>query len=182
MEPPSSFEADAVRDEKIKLLRAIQPMTPEEILARTVRGQYGAGSIDSRKVAGYRSQSQVSPTSSTETFAAMKLSIDNWRWAEVPFYLRTGKRLPKRVSEIVVQFKRAPFQLFRKTKVGHLTANRLSSKFNRKKEYRYLSVRRFRAPACGSVPSPWTFNTRSTSGIDPALAMKPCSTTACWAT
>lgn len=125
MEPPNSFEADAVRDEKIKLLRSITPMTPEEILARTVRGQYGNGTHDGKAVAAYRSEPRVAADSTTETFAAFKLFIDNWRWAEVPFYIRTGKRLPKRMTEIVVQFKRAPFQLFRKTEVEHLAANRL---------------------------------------------------------
>jgi glucose-6-phosphate 1-dehydrogenase len=125
MEPPISFGDDAVRDEQEKILKAIQPMTPEEVLSRTVRGQYGAGTVGNEKVAGYRSEPNVSPTSSTETFVAMKLYIDNWRWAEVPFYLRTGKRLPKRVTEIAIQFKRAPFVLFRQTPVEKLSPNRL---------------------------------------------------------
>jgi glucose-6-phosphate 1-dehydrogenase len=125
MEPPISFDADAVRDEKVKLLRAIQPMSPEEILARSVRGQYSPGKIDGESVPGYRQEYQVSATSSVETFVALKLAIDNWRWAEVPFYIRTGKRLAKHSTEIAVQFKRAPFQLFRGTDVGKLGSNRL---------------------------------------------------------
>lgn len=125
MEPPISFDADAVRDEKAKLLRAIQPMSPEEILARTVRGQYGSGNSSGHTIPGYRTEYQVSPNSSIETFVALKLAIDNWRWAEVPFYIRTGKRLPKHSTEIAVQFKRAPFQLFRGTDVGRLSSNRL---------------------------------------------------------
>ena len=125
MEPPASFEADAVRDEKVKLLRAIQPMTPEEILKRSVRGQYYAGLIEGQGVRGYRVEPHVSENSATETFAALKLSIDNWRWAEVPFYIRTGKRLDRHVTEITVQFKRAPFQLFRKTAVDRLHSNQL---------------------------------------------------------
>ena len=125
MEPPISFEANAVRDEQTKILRAMQPLTPEEVLTRTVRGQYGAGTIDDKRVPAYRAEPKVTPDSTTETYVAVKLSIDNWRWADVPFYLRTGKRMPKRVTEIAIQFKRAPFILFRKTPVEHLTPNRL---------------------------------------------------------
>ena len=125
MEPPISFEANAVRDEQAKILRAMQPLTPEEVLARTVRGQYGAGTIDGTRVPAYRTEPKVAPDSTTETYVAVKLSIDNWRWADVPFYLRTSKRMPKRVTEIAIQFKRAPFILFRKTPVEHLTPNRL---------------------------------------------------------
>lgn len=125
MEPPVSFDADAVRDEKSKLLKAIVPLTPEEVLTHAVRGQYGEGTMneDSDRVPAYRSESRVAPNSSTETFAALKLTIDNWRWADVPFYLRTGKRLPKRVTEIAIQFKRVPSLLFRQTSVECLTPN-----------------------------------------------------------
>jgi glucose-6-phosphate 1-dehydrogenase len=125
MEPPISFEADAVRDEQTKILRAIQPLSPEEVLMRTVRGQYGEGVIDNEHVPGYRMEPNVAPDSRTETFMALKLLIDNWRWADVPFYLRTGKRLPKRVTEIAIQFNRAPFMLFRETSVDQLTPNLL---------------------------------------------------------
>ena len=125
MEPPISFEADAVRNEKSKVLRAIAPMSPEEVLQRTVRGQYGPGTVDQEKVAGYREEPGVDPASATETFVALKLHIDNWRWADVPFYLRTGKRLGKRITEITIQFKRAPFSLFRLTPVERLGPNRL---------------------------------------------------------
>ena len=125
MEPPISFEADAVRDEQAKLLRAIQPPPSEEVLRRTVRGQYSDGALGSERVPGYRSESNVAPESSTETFVAMKLVIDNWRWADVPFYIRTGKRLEKRVTEIAIQFRRAPFVLFRSTPVERLRTNRL---------------------------------------------------------
>ena len=125
MEPPVSFAADAVRNEQEKILQAIQPLTPEDVLTDTVRGQYGPGANNGKKVAGYRSEPNVSPNSNTETFVAIKLSVDNWRWNDVPFYLRTGKRLQKRVTEIVIQFKRAPFMLFRRTSVDHLTRNRL---------------------------------------------------------
>ncbi len=125
MEPPISFEADAVRDEKVKVLRAIRPMRPEEALQQTVRGQYGEGRLGERKVAGYRSEPKVSPTSSTETYAAVKLFVENWRWAGVPFYLRSGKRLAKRDTEIVIQFRRPPLMLFEETAVQQIEPNRL---------------------------------------------------------
>jgi len=125
MEPPVSFEADSVRDEQAKILQAIQPFTPEEVLHSAVRGQYGEAEIDGKKVTGYRSEDKVAPYSNTETFAALKLSIDNWRWADVPFYIRTGKRMATRHSSIVIQFKRAPFMLFRGTPVEKLTTNRI---------------------------------------------------------
>jgi glucose-6-phosphate 1-dehydrogenase len=125
MEPPISFAPDVVRDERVKILRALRPISPEEVLRDTVRGQYGPGMIDGKLVPGYRSEPNVEPNSPVETFVALKLSIDNWRWADVPFYLRTGKRLPKRVTEVVIQFKRAPFILFRETPVERLQPNML---------------------------------------------------------
>lgn len=125
MEPPVSFEADSVRDEQAKILQAIQPFSPEAVLQCTVRGQYGEGKIDGKKVEAYRSEPNVAAFSNTETFAAMKLNIDNWRWADVPFYIRTGKRMETRHSSIVVQFKKAPFMLFRDTHVERLRTNRI---------------------------------------------------------
>ena len=125
MEPPISFHADAVRDEQAKALHAIQIPTPEDVLSMAVRGQYGEGHIGDEHMAAYRSEANVAPDSTTETFAGLKLRIDNWRWADVPFYLRTGKRLAKRTTEIAIQFKRAPFQLFRDTPVENLETNRL---------------------------------------------------------
>jgi glucose-6-phosphate 1-dehydrogenase len=125
MEPPVSFEADSVRDEQAKILQAIQPFTPENVLKRTVRGQYGDGEIDGEKAAAYRDEEKVSPKSNTETFAALKLSIENWRWADVPFYVRTGKRMAEKYSSVVIQFKRAPFMLFRDTSIERLTTNRI---------------------------------------------------------
>jgi glucose-6-phosphate 1-dehydrogenase len=125
MEPPISFDADDVRDEMAKVLHAINPFDPEDVLTDAVRGQYDEGRIGDERVIAYRSEAKVSPTSSTETFVALKLLIDNWRWADVPFYLRTGKRLPKRVTEIAIQFKQAPFVLFRNTPVEKLRTNRL---------------------------------------------------------
>ncbi len=125
MEPPVSFEADAVRNEQTKILHAIQPFSPEEVLHSVVRGQYGEGVIDKKKVPAYRDEPDVNPKSNTETYAALKLKIDNWRWADVPFYIRTGKHLPAKNSMIVIQFKKAPFMLFRDTSVEKLTTNRI---------------------------------------------------------
>lgn len=125
MEPPVSFEADSVRDEQAKILQAIQPFAPNDVLNQAARGQYGDGEIEGKQVVGYRSEEKVSPHSNTETFAALRLSIDNWRWADVPFYVRTGKRMPAKHSSIVIQFKRAPFMLFRDTSIERLTTNRI---------------------------------------------------------
>jgi glucose-6-phosphate 1-dehydrogenase len=116
MEPPISFRADDVRDEKVKVLHAITPLTVEDIRRSVVRAQYQ----------GYREEPNVSPTSRTETFVALKVLIDNWRWAGVPMYLRTGKRLAQRMTEIAVQFKPAPFTLFRETPVAHTNPNVLT--------------------------------------------------------
>jgi glucose-6-phosphate 1-dehydrogenase len=126
MEPPISFEADAVRNEKGKIFRAIKPISPDEVLSIAVRGQYADGVMPDRtKVPGYRSEPKVPPDSTRETYVALKLMVDNWRWADVPFYLRTGKRLPKRYTEIAILFKRVPFVLFRQTPVEHLEPNSL---------------------------------------------------------
>ncbi|MEO8727311.1 MAG: glucose-6-phosphate dehydrogenase [Acidobacteriaceae bacterium] len=123
MEPPNSFGADEVRDEQAKVLKAIQPMSAEEVLQRTVRGQYGEGEIEGEAVIGYREEPDVAANSNTETFVALKFTIDNWRWAGVPFYARTGKRMAARHTEIAMQFKQAPFVLFRNTPIHHLKPN-----------------------------------------------------------
>jgi glucose-6-phosphate 1-dehydrogenase len=115
MEPPISFEADSVRDEKVKVLRAIRPIREDEVARYAVRGQYGKGSIGGANVPAYRQEDTANPHSNTDTFVAMRLDIENWRWAGTPFYIRAGKRLPRRVTEIAVQFKAPPHQAFRNT-------------------------------------------------------------------
>jgi glucose-6-phosphate 1-dehydrogenase len=112
MEPPTSLQGEAVRNEKVKLLQSIHRGSPADVLASTVRGQYGPGRISDKDVTGYRQESNVSPNSLIETYAAVKLLIDNWRWAGVPFYLRSGKRLAQRTTKIVVRFKTPPLALF----------------------------------------------------------------------
>jgi glucose-6-phosphate 1-dehydrogenase len=125
MEPPISFDANAVRDEQAKILHAIQPFTSEDVLSKTVRGQYGEGNVNGQRLPAYRAEPGVPPDSKTETYVAMKLLIDNWRWAGVPFFLRTGKRLAGRNTHVVIEFRRAPFVLFRETQVDDLMPNQL---------------------------------------------------------
>ncbi|MGH9207370.1 MAG: glucose-6-phosphate dehydrogenase, partial [Acidimicrobiales bacterium] len=108
MEPPASIDGDGIRDEKVKVLRSVEIMDHDDVLREVVRGQYQAGRIDGDKVVGYRQEDAVSPKSTTETFVAMRLNVDNWRWAGVPVYVRTGKRLPQRATEVTMQFKPVP--------------------------------------------------------------------------
>jgi glucose-6-phosphate 1-dehydrogenase len=122
MEPPISFDADAVRAKKTELFRAIHPISSDD----AVRGQYGPGVALGQKVQGYRQEPNVAKDSMTETYVALKVGIDNWRWAGVPFYLRTGKHLSARTTEIAVQFRQAPYALFRDTPVERLPANILT--------------------------------------------------------
>jgi glucose-6-phosphate 1-dehydrogenase len=118
MEPPVTFDAQAVRDEKSKVMQAIRPIDPDHVDQVALRAQYGAGFVDSRQVPGYLQEKGVKPDSTTETYAALRLQIDNWRWAGVPFYLQTGKRMAKRVSEIVIRFHRTPHMIFRRGTVS----------------------------------------------------------------
>ncbi|MGH7094310.1 MAG: glucose-6-phosphate dehydrogenase, partial [Stellaceae bacterium] len=126
MEPPNSFAADAVRTEKTKVLDAVIPFEEEELRRNIVRGQYGAGTVLDHNVRAYIQEEGVNPQSQTETYVAMRLNIDNWRWAGVPFYLRTGKAMGRRTTEIAIQFKHVPFALFRDTQVDALTPNVLA--------------------------------------------------------
>jgi glucose-6-phosphate 1-dehydrogenase len=119
MEPPVSFDAEAIRAKKAEMFRAVHPLT----LGDVVRGQYDAGMVAGQPVPAYRQEPNVAPGSNVETFVAMRVLIDNWRWAGVPFYLRTGKRLAARSSEIAIRFKRAPYALFRETPVEELDAD-----------------------------------------------------------
>src|SRR4030095_12952288 len=125
MEPPYSFAAEAVRDEKAKVLHAVKPLTYEEVLRNPGRGQYGPGIADGQTLVGYRQEPRVPPTSNTETYAAVKLFVENWRWAGVPFYLRSGKALPQRLTEVAIQFRQAPHMLFQHTGARQVQANPL---------------------------------------------------------
>jgi glucose-6-phosphate 1-dehydrogenase len=112
MEPPVELTADSIRDEKVKVIRSLRPMSSEDVAANVVRGQYAAGAINGKDVPAYRAEERVDPASMTETYVALKAHVDNWRWAGVPFYVRFGKRLPKGGTEIAVQFKNVPSVLF----------------------------------------------------------------------
>jgi glucose-6-phosphate 1-dehydrogenase len=118
MEPPVTFDAGAVREEKNKVMRAIRPIDPARVREIALRGQYGPGFAQGRPAPGYRQEKGVAPDSRTETYVALKLLVDNWRWAGVPFFLRTGKRLPRRASEIAIRFHRTPHMIFRRAPAG----------------------------------------------------------------
>ena len=125
MEPPGSFKSEAVRDEQAKVLHAMKPFQPDEVLHNAVRGQYGDGSFGDSAAPAYRSEPGVAAGSRTETFVAMKFAIDNWRWAGIPFYVRTGKRLAERHTEVTIQFKKTPLQIFQDTAGHKLRTNQL---------------------------------------------------------
>jgi glucose-6-phosphate 1-dehydrogenase len=126
MEPPVEFAASDLRDEKLKVLRAVHPMALADVARNTIRGQYVSGWVEGQKMRSYRDEPEVDPESLTETYVAIKLAIDSWRWAGVPFYLRTGKGMPTRVTEIAVQFRRAPLALFARTGASQIDPNILA--------------------------------------------------------
>ncbi len=125
MEPPSRFQADRVRDEKTKVFRALRPFPVDDLQNYLVLGQYREGTVDGQRVPGYRSEPDVSATSLTPTFALMKVFLDNWRWQGIPFYLTSGKRLKRKLTEIAIQFKEVPHSMFRHVLGEHITANRI---------------------------------------------------------
>jgi glucose-6-phosphate 1-dehydrogenase len=125
MEPPVSLAADAIRDEKVKVVQALRPVRPEQVVTSTVRAQYAAGVVGGKKVPGYLEEPGVAPDSRTETYVAMQLLVDNWRWAGVPFYLRAGKRMTKRVTEIALRFHEVPHRLFEHETVANTLALRI---------------------------------------------------------
>jgi glucose-6-phosphate 1-dehydrogenase len=125
MEPPASFDAQGIRDEKVKALRAVDILSREEVLTEVVRAQYSRGWVEGEEVPGYREEEGVDPHSQTETYVAMRLKVDNWRWAGVPFYIRTGKRLPKRVTEVAMQFQKVPHLPFAPSQARDLAPDAL---------------------------------------------------------
>lgn len=155
MEPPIHNTPDAVRDEKLKVLRALRPLQGDAALANTVRGQYRSGAVDGEVVAGYLDEQGVAADTATETFVALRAHIDNWRWAGVPFFLRTGKRLQERVTEIVINFERLPHAIFNNT-ARATTANRLVIRLQ-PEEYIRLSIRA-KAPGDEMVLRPVELN------------------------
>jgi len=166
MEPPTSFEADRLRDEKVKLLRSIQPFRLDELDRFFVRGQYGPGLINGEEVIGYRTESGVDPRSKTETFIAAKLFIDNWRWKGVPFYLRTGKRLRKKDTEIVITFKKVPHSMFVSAGLGDMPSNVLILQIQPEEGISLgFQAKRPGSKICMSTLN-MNFNYRSVFGVD----------------
>ena len=179
MEPPLAFEANTVRDEKVKVLRAIRPILDADVAKATVRGQYAKGWVLGEQVVGYREEHAVAPGSLTETFAALRLFVDNWRWANVPFYIRVGKRMPKRATEIRVQFKRPPHMTFEAAtprRTSTLTRSPCAS--SPRRESRFASEPRCRAPACACETWRWISPTCRPSSSRPPRRTSACCSTA----
>jgi glucose-6-phosphate 1-dehydrogenase len=137
MEPPTSIDPDAVRDEKLKVLRSLVPMTPERVRSSAVRGQYRAGAIRGQPVIGYLEEEGIARDSRTETYVALKTGINDWRWSGVPFFLRTGKRLQERVAEVVVNFRDVPYSIFPASSAG-MQGNRLIIQLQPEEELKLL--------------------------------------------
>ncbi len=169
MEPPVAFEADAVRDEKLKVIKALRQIPDADFDKQVIRAQYTAGSIAGRAVPGYRQEPGVSPTSTTETFVALKLFIDSWRWAGVPFYLRSGKRMPKRVTEIAIHFKEAPHLLFG-TKGHPIRPNVLSIRIQPDEGIALNFGSKLPGPAMEIAPVSMEFRYGSSFGVEPPEA------------
>jgi len=170
MEPPVAFEAEAVRDEKVKVLRALREFPRGREEEQAVRGQYTAGSVLGDVSDAYRAEPNVSPTSQVETYAAMKIFVDNWRWADVPFYLRAGKRLPKRVTDISIHFRPAPYPLFRK--VSSITAqpNVLAIRIQPDEGISLKFDSKVPGPAVRSAPVTMEFRYATSFGAEPPEA------------
>jgi glucose-6-phosphate 1-dehydrogenase len=169
MEPPISMDPDAVRDEKLKVLKALRTIPPSEMDAHVVRAQYAAGSMAGKKVPGYREETGVSRTSQTETYVAMKFFIDSWRWAGVPFYLRSAKRMPKRVTEIAIHFKEAPHLLFGKRGEG-IRPNVLSIRIQPDEGITLNFGSKLPGPAMEVAPVSMEFRYGSSFGVEPPEA------------
>ncbi len=176
MEPPASFAPNAVRNEKVKVLCALRPIKAEEVGRLTLRGQYTTGTIDGRLISDYLSESGVNPKSTTETFAALKLHVDNWRWAGVPFYLRTAKALPERITEISIEFKQPPLALFshaehEEHKAGdRMQPNRLSLRVQPNEGIRLTFGLKKPGPRMILQPTDMEFNYRNVFDAEPPEA------------
>jgi glucose-6-phosphate 1-dehydrogenase len=170
MEPPRSLAADVVRDEKLEVLRSLRPIEGDLVDRQVVRAQYAAGFHLGKAVPGYRDERGVSKTSTTETFVALQLFIDNWRWAGVPFFLRTGKRLPKRASEITVQLKEVPPILFNRNATAPLDANVLTVRIQPDEGFALGISSKIPGPRVKIYPVKMDFRYGSTFGAAPPEA------------
>ena len=166
MEPPSSFRPEAIRDEKVKLFESMQPLDP----ANVVRGQYVRGRVDGEEVPGYLEEEGVSPDSSTATFVALRLFIDNWRWSGVPVFLRTGKRLPRRATEVIIAFREVPIRFFEGTGVGELRPNHLTISIQPDEEITFAFLAKVPGPEIKVKPVHMSFSFGESFMAQPAEA------------
>jgi glucose-6-phosphate 1-dehydrogenase len=170
MEPPAAFEADAVRDEKVKVLKGLRELPLDDLERCAARGRYEAGSIVGDPVPGYREEPNVSAGSRTETFAALRFHIENWRWAGVPFYVRAGKRLPKRVTDISIHFRPAPYPLFRKVQSVHPRPNVLAIRVQPDEGISLRFDSKVPGPAVKTHPVTMEFRYATSFGAEPPEA------------
>ena len=166
MEPPSSLEANGLHNEQVKVLEAIEPLVPVDCSNDTVRAQYDAGNVGDATVVDYRAEPHVSPSSMTETYAAFRIAVDNWRWAGVPFYLRTGKRLAKKKSEVVIQFKRPPLALFREASMARPEPNHLVISIQPEETIRLRFAAKVPGPELTTSPVDMRFNYEDYFGVE----------------
>ncbi len=170
MEPPVAFEADAIRDEKVKVIRALRSLPADRQSELVVRGQYDDGSVLGEKAVGYRSEPSVPPESRTETFVAIKAFVDNWRWADVPFYIRAGKRMPKRVTDISIHFRPAPNPLFRRVPGVRVQPNILAIRIQPDEGISLKFDSKVPGPAVRSAPVTMEFRYATSFGGEPPEA------------
>ena len=166
MEPPSTLDAGSVHDEQTKVLKAIEPLRPEDCGVTTVRAQYDAGRLGDAPVAGYRAEPRVNASSLTETYVAFRLAVDNWRWAGVPFYLRTGKRLARKKSEVVIQFKQPPLALFRAASMAPPEPNQLVVSIQPEETIKLRFAAKVPGPEIATSPVDMRFNYREHFGAE----------------
>ena len=166
MEPPSSLEATGIHNEQVKVLEAIEPLVAEDCGSLTVRGQYDAGVLGETPVPAYRAEPRVSPSSTTETYVAFRIAVDNWRWAGVPFYLRTGKRLTKKKSEVVIQFKQPPLALFREASMAPPEPNHLVISIQPEEMIKLRFAAKVPGPQLTTSPVDMRFNYEDYFGLE----------------
>ena len=177
MEPPATFDADGIRDEKVKALKAVDVLTPDQVPTEVVRGQYRRGWVQGNEVKSYRDEEGVDPYSQTETYVAMRIRVDNWRWAGVPIYVRTGKYLPKRVTEVAMEFNRVPHLPFAADQARTSTPTPSCCASSPTRASACGSGPRCRARRSGSGRSRWTSSTGPRSSRRPPMPTSGCCST-----
>ena len=167
MEPPSALDANALHGEQVKVLEAVDPLTPTDCGRTTIRAQYGAGEMEDKATPAYRDEPHVNPKSTTETYAAFRISVDNWRWAGVPFYLRTGKRLRRKKSEVAIQFRQAPLALFRQAAMTPPEPNQLVISIQPEETIKLKMAAKVPGPDLTASPVDLRFNYSDYFGVKP---------------